>query len=107
VGAISVSCRYFYKDGHCANGSVSGERCVGADSCRIVSGNAAVETTVPARNAGSGGTCQYDMGYGVYCKKYGRFYCAGKENCGNAGDFMRSFDTHRKKRDGNFHGRKL
>ena len=51
--------------------------------------------------------CEFKEGSGDYCKKYGRFYCAGKENCGNAGDFMRSFDTRRKKRDGNFHGRKL
>ena len=107
MGSISVSCRYFYSNGRCANGSVSGEKCVGNDNCRIPGGNSTVETTAVHPGAPHGRTCEYDMGYGVYCRKYGKFFCAGKGNCESARDFTRSFDTHRKRMDGDLHGRKL
>ncbi len=29
------------------------------------------------------GFCSGVVGGGTYCFKYNRFYCAGKENCGN------------------------
>jgi hypothetical protein len=28
--------------------------------------------------------------YGLYCAKYQRFYCAGKENCSSAEDYFGS-----------------
>ena len=103
MGAISVSCRYFYRNGSCAHSSVSGDRCVGASTCgtyTTVDKPGAEGDSAGKYNYTAGVQCECNLGFGLYCTKYNRFYCAGKEKCGSADEYMRSFDAHRKTRRG-------
>lgn len=76
-------CRFYYRNGYCANPQIESNECIGETKCYIMIYN----TKVKKVNNG----CEYDLGYGVYCKKYQRFYCAGKENCNSLENYMKSF----------------
>ena len=39
--------------------------------------------------ASESGFCTGIVGRGTYCFKYNRFYCAGKDNCGNKNQYKR------------------
>jgi len=74
-------CKYFYREGWCANKTVQGLECIGKDKCDLFLGKGGKERE----------GCGYDNWYGLYCAKYQRFYCAGKGNCETMEDYMRSF----------------
>lgn len=76
-------CRFYYKNGLCANQHVESYYCVGKENCHIL-----IELKETKKNRH---VCEYDLGCGVYCKKYQRFFCAGRENCDNIEDYMKSF----------------
>lgn len=89
VGAFSIACRYFYRNGMCANSLIEAVRCVGERNCTLLSRH--------ENPKGKGQRCEYDLGYGLYCKKYQRFYSAGTENCGTIDDYMKSFGVYKEK----------
>ena len=37
------------------------------------------------------GDCTFEAWYGLYCPKYKRFFCPGKENCETFEDYMAQF----------------
>ena len=78
-------CRYYYRDGLCANNSIDEAECVGLEQC---------DESFAAFGAGSEKSCGYDKWYGLYCNKYKRFFCAGMGNCENFEDYMENFTAH-------------
>jgi hypothetical protein len=78
-------CRYFYRDGLCANSSVKERACIGLESCpeRTKDFKASVRQS-----------CGYDNWYGLYCDKYKRFFCAGIGNCETFEEYMEHFANH-------------
>jgi len=84
-------CRYFYRDGLCANGSVEERACIGLDQCPERS---------RAFSINPEGSCGYDKWYGLYCDKYKRFFCAGTGNCETFEDYMGHFANHMSKPKG-------
>ncbi len=75
-------CKYYYRGGYCAHAAISERECVGEAKCLITS-NLMEEMKKS--------DCSREEWYGLYCAKYQRFYCAGKENCESAESYMARF----------------
>lgn len=83
-------CRYSYRSGACANKHVESVECIGEDRCE----HSQVNLMVKKVSTGAAGECGLDRWLGLYCERYGRFYCAGKERCGTHEVYMRHFTQH-------------
>lgn len=42
--------------------------------------------------------CSKEQWFGLYCAKYQRFYCAGKDNCASAEEYMRHLSSFKQGR---------
>lgn len=78
-------CRYYYRDGLCANSSVEVRACIGLDQCPESSKDFKISSEK---------SCGYDRWYGLYCAKYKRFFCADVGNCETFEDYMTGFAKH-------------
>ncbi|MBS3790032.1 MAG: hypothetical protein KGY66_03855 [Candidatus Thermoplasmatota archaeon] len=99
-------CRYEFGDGKCSYPNNMALECVGEDKCRFVENS---DNDSPPKIMGdedrsrdSSKTAPEDDGCpntktGIYCKKYGYFHCAGKENCEDPEDYMEHLERHRDK----------
>ncbi len=74
-------CKYRYKGDRCAHGLIDSTECVGEESC----GHANI-----ARRHKYHDDCSKEHWCGLYCARYQRFFCAGKENCASAEDYFGS-----------------
>jgi hypothetical protein len=75
-------CKYRYKGDRCAHGLINSTACVGEDSCSHAD---------VARRHLYHDDCSREHWYGLYCAKYQRFYCAGKDNCTSVEDYFGSW----------------
>ncbi len=76
-------CKYYYRGGYCAHAAISERECVGEAKCLIMSSDLAETRKKP--------DCTLDQWFGLYCAKYQRFFCAGRENCHSAELYMAHF----------------
>lgn len=83
-------CRYSYRSGACANQHVESLECIGEDRCE----HSQVNVLMRKGSTCAPGECGLDKWLGLYCEKYGRFYCAGKERCDTHEVYMRHFTQH-------------
>ncbi len=75
-----ATCRYRYRESYCAHGSVNGRECLGEHRCAVITHE---------RGAGiKQRDCARDQWFGLYCAKYQRFYCSGKDNCGTVESYL-------------------
>ena len=91
-------CKYQYGENKCAHPKNIALECVGEDKCQYVDEAGAKkveESKTPDLDFDTYGqdevqedTCQMTE-CGIYCKKYNRFYCAGKENCEDEEEYMK------------------
>ena len=79
-------CKYLYKGGRCAHGLIDSTECLGEDSCR----HANVSRRHRYRD-----DCSKEHWYGLYCAKYQRFFCAGRDKCGSAEEYFSSMVRYR------------
>lgn len=77
-------CKYFYGEGRCSNPNVDGVLCGGRQICDFFSKS----------NDREEQACDHDAWYGLYCAKYKRFFCPGKDACGTFEDYAQSFEDH-------------
>ncbi|MFW5952791.1 MAG: hypothetical protein ACOCSJ_01370 [Candidatus Natronoplasma sp.] len=99
-------CRYEFGDGKCSYPNNMALECVGEDKCRFLEEDdceSSIESysdekRVPASNksAQDDDRCP-NTKTGVYCKKYGYFHCAGKENCQDPEEYMEHLARHKDK----------
>ncbi|OPY31905.1 MAG: hypothetical protein A4E32_01510 [Methanomassiliicoccales archaeon PtaU1.Bin124] len=74
-------CRYRYKGRYCAHSAVHGRECQGEERCRVQ----------PHRIVSwNDQNCSHERSYGLYCTKYQKFYCAGKDSCATPEAYMDS-----------------
>jgi len=88
---MGAMCRYSYLSGACANRHVDSLECIGQDKCEHSSLN--VLTKVTAQRGIS--ECGHENWLGLYCEKYGRFFCAGKGNCATPELYHRHLSDHK------------
>ncbi len=82
-------CRYSYLSGACANKHVDSLDCVGADKCEFSALNV---MTKPGRHEST--ECGHENWLGLYCEKYGRFFCPGQGNCSTPETYHRHLSAH-------------
>ncbi|MEF8873339.1 MAG: hypothetical protein V5A88_01565 [Candidatus Thermoplasmatota archaeon] len=96
-------CRYKFGEGKCSHPSNVALECVGEDKCKL--------SKEPLNDDGSynaerleepeeeSGDSDQEMcpntKTGIYCKKYGHFHCAGKENCETREDYIEHLKEHK------------
>lgn len=83
-------CRYSYLSGACANRHVDSLECVGADKCEFSTLNVMSRSQPKAPSE-----CRNENWLGLYCEKYGRFFCAGSEHCSTAESYHHHFSIHK------------
>ncbi len=74
---MGYMCRYSYLSGACANKHVDSLQCIGQDKCEF-SGMNVMVLRKPQANAAE---CGHEKWLGLYCEKYRRFFCPGREHC--------------------------
>jgi len=77
-------CRYYFGDGRCANSKIDGDLCPDQENCDSFS-----RAKDPVEN-----DCDTESWFGLYCAKYKRFFCPGKENCQTYEEYAQSFEIH-------------
>ncbi|MFW6195707.1 MAG: hypothetical protein ACOC5D_00090 [Thermoplasmatota archaeon] len=96
-------CKYKYGNDKCAHPKNIALECVGEDKCQYVEETSESFSNVESRtnfeskefdldsydqNEVQDDTCPMTE-CGLYCKKYNRFYCAGKDNCEDEEEYMK------------------
>lgn len=77
-------CRYYYGEGRCANSRIGDGLCSGQKECDLFSRAKKTKEN----------ECDTESWYGVYCAKYKRFFCPGKDDCQTYDDYAKSFEVH-------------
>lgn len=78
-------CKYFYREGRCSNSKVNGVLCGGRQTCGFFAKSMDQEEEQ---------SCDYDAWYGLYCAKYKRFFCPGKDGCESFEEYAQIFENH-------------
>ncbi|MFO7992293.1 MAG: hypothetical protein R6U61_08405 [Thermoplasmata archaeon] len=100
-------CRYKYGNNRCAHPKNFSIECVGEEKCEFreeqITLGKIEETNIPQNSFsenekqdehGSGcAGCSHTV-CGIFCQKYGRFYCAGQENCETEGEYLEHLNLH-------------
>lgn len=102
-------CRYRYGDKKCAHPKNMAVTCVGEENCTYMD-DKLEDLEAPDKLQGPshpGGieensdedesSCEYECPMtecGVYCKKYNRFYCAGKESCQTEDEYLEHMNEY-------------
>ncbi|HUV24963.1 MAG TPA: hypothetical protein VMW26_06010 [Methanomassiliicoccales archaeon] len=83
-------CRYRYHRNLCAHRLIEGRECIGEESCRLGS--------LGRRGFTVADECHMEKWQGLYCPRYQRFYCSGRENCETMESYMSHFVDFRESR---------
>lgn len=84
-------CRYSYLSGACANRHVDSLECIGVDKCEFSTLNVMTATS----QLKGPSECGHEHWLGLYCEKYGRFFCAGQGNCTTEESYHRHLSIHK------------
>jgi len=99
-------CRYEFGDGKCSFPNNMALECVGEDKCRFLEeSDSESPFEIPSEDntlSTSNRSVQDDhrcpnTKTGVYCKKYGYFHCAGKDNCQKPEEYMEHLESYKEK----------
>lgn len=83
-------CKYSYLSGACANKHVESLECLGEDKCEF-SGMNIMTKQMHSRSVED---CGLEKWLGLYCEKYKRFFCPGKEHCTTPESYQKHFNVH-------------
>jgi hypothetical protein len=83
-------CKYSYLSGACANRHVDSIECIGEDKCEF----SGMNILMRQRQSKSVEDCGLEKWIGLYCEKYKRFFCPGKEHCVTPESYMKRFAAH-------------
>jgi len=86
-------CRYSYLSGACANKHVDSIECLGEDKCEF----SGMNILMKQRQSKSVENCGLEKWIGLYCEKYKRFFCPGKEHCVTPESYMKRFTAHQER----------
>jgi len=89
-------CRYSYLSGACANKHVDSLKCVGHDKCEFSGMNIMTRrsATKPSEECGA------EKWLGLYCEKYRRFFCPGREHCVTPESYRKHLQLHQNRPEG-------
>ena len=85
-------CRYSYLSGACANRHVDSLQCVGKDKCEFSGMNILMKTSSKAHEE-----CGAEKWLGLYCERYKRFFCPGREQCVTPESYRKHLAIHQER----------
>jgi hypothetical protein len=88
-----IMCRYSYLSGACANKHVDSLDCIGLDKCEFSGMN-----IMTSRLPDSISECGHEKWLGLYCEKYKRFFCPGREHCVTPESYQKNLIIHEERR---------
>ena len=86
-------CRYSYLSGACANKHVDSLECIGLDKCEF-SGMNILMNMLPTPAS----ECGHEQWLGLYCEKYKRFFCPGREHCVTPESYQKNLIIHQERK---------
>ena len=90
---MSSLCRYSYLSGACANRQVDSLECIGPGKCEF-SGMNILVLKKPGQVAED---CGHEKWLGLYCEKYKRFFCPGREHCVTPDSYQKHLIVHQER----------
>jgi hypothetical protein len=91
---MSSLCRYSYLSGACANQHVDSLECIGSDKCEFSGMNILV---LKRQGKPRADDCGHEEWLGLYCEKYKRFFCPGREHCVTPESYEKHLVIHRER----------
>jgi len=88
-----MNCRYSYLSGACANRHVDSLECIGPDKCEF----SGMNVLVLKKQGKLSGGCGHEEWLGLYCEKYQRFFCPGREHCVTPESYMKQLVIHQER----------
>ncbi len=86
-------CRYSYLSGACANKRVDSLECIGRDKCEFSGMNILMHTArTPIVE------CGHEEWLGLYCEKYRRFFCPGREHCVTPESYQKNLTVYQERK---------
>ncbi|MEM0344276.1 MAG: hypothetical protein QXJ32_02975 [Thermoplasmata archaeon] len=83
-------CRYSYLSGACANKDVDSLECIGSDKCEF----SGMNILMKQRHSRGVPDCGLEKWLGLYCEKYRRFFCPGREHCVTPESYQKQLTIH-------------
>jgi len=74
---MGSKCRYSYLSGACANRHIDSLECMGQEKCEF----SGMNILMKQRHSRTAEDCGLEKWLGLYCEKYKRFFCPGREQC--------------------------
>ncbi len=87
---MGAKCRYSYLSGACANKHVDSLECIGHEKCEF----SGMNILMKQRHSRTAEDCGLEKWLGLYCEKYNRFFCPGKEHCVTPESYQKHLITH-------------
>lgn len=87
-----IMCRYSYLSGACANKHIGSLECIGQEKCEFSGLN------ILTSHKQSDVECGHEKWLGLYCEKYRRFFCPGREHCVTPDSYEKHLIAHEERR---------
>jgi hypothetical protein len=83
-------CKYSYLSGACANKQIDSLECIGHDKCEF----SGMNILMTQRHSKTAEECGLEKWLGLYCEKYNRFFCPGREHCVTPESYQKNLNIH-------------
>jgi hypothetical protein len=87
---MGSKCRYSYLSGACANKHVDSLDCIGHEKCEF----SGMNILMKQRHSRTSDECGLEKWLGLYCEKYNRFFCPGREHCVTPESYRKQLNIH-------------
>jgi len=87
-----MMCKYSYVSGACANRHIDSLECIGQEKCEFSGMN------ILMSRRSDEGECGHEKWLGLYCEKYRRFFCPGREECVTPDSYRKHLIIHEERR---------
>ncbi len=87
-----IMCKYSYVSGACANRRIDSLVCIGQEKCEFSGMNILMSRGKPESE------CGHEKWLGLYCEKYQRFFCPGREHCVTPESYQKHLVIHEERR---------
>lgn len=87
------TCRYSYLSGACANRHIDSLECIGHEKCEF----SGMNVLVLRKPRNGGDDCGHEKWLGLYCEKYRRFFCPGREHCVTPDSYKKQLIIHQER----------
>lgn len=88
-----IMCKYSYVSGACANKHVDSLECIGLEKCEF----SGMNILMAKKRSLHESECGHEQWLGLYCEKYKRFFCPGREHCVTPESYRKQLIVHQER----------